>query len=157
MRIARLLLLAGVIATAALMLRPSSAQDPSLPSYLELRASVPEETGAVFPLEWGGGSLYDLKRRLAVRGCMLDQLWLVENGRWVGYAQYSYPISRQARFRSRYEDGVPAGRMYASCFDICSFEYASTAGAAYDLAMRSAAVRSPPAATAIAIAVAHSR
>lgn len=139
MRIARLLLLAGVIATAALMLSPSSAQDPAAPAYLELRASVPEETGAVFPIEWGGGSLYDLKRRLAVRGCMLDQLWLIENGRWVGYAQYSYPISRQTRFLSRYEDELPAGRMYASCFDICSFEYASAAGAAYDSRCRYAA------------------
>ena len=139
MRIGRLFVLAAVIATAIFMLRPSSAQAPPPPAPLELRADVPSEFGAIFPLEWGGGSLYDLKRRLAARGCMLDQLWLLESGRWRGYAQYSYPRSLQARFLSRYEAGVPAGRMHASCFDICTFEYASSAGAAYDSRCRDAA------------------
>ena len=139
MRIARLLVLAAVIATAVFRLSPSSAQDPPPLAELELRADLPSELGASFPIEWGGGSLYDLKRRLATRGCMLDQLWLVENGRWRGYAQYSYPRRLQGRFLSRYEAEVPAGRMYASCFDICRFEYASRSGIAYDSRCRDAA------------------
>ena len=145
----RLLALAALIcALGAALAGVASAQDPDEPDELppdelapgELRGVISAEPGELFQIEWGGGSLYDLKRRLAVRGCMLDLLWRQgENEEWHGYSQYRVPPSLQRDFLDRYEADVPAGTLHAACFDICTFQYETETIAAYDPRCRTAA------------------
>ena len=118
----------------------ASAQEPSELQPGELRGAVSSEFDELFPFEWGGGSLYDLKRRLAARGCMLDLLWRRDGGgEWRGYSQYRVPPSLQAEFAAQYETDIPAGTLYATCFNICTFEYQTDSVAAYDPRCRTAA------------------
>ena len=148
-RCRRFLALAALLcALGAALAGVASAQDPDEPDELppdepapgELRGVVSAEPGELFQIEWGGGSLYDLKRRLAVRGCMLDLLWRQgENEEWHGYSQYQVPPSLQRDFLERYEADIPAGTLHAACFDICTFQYETETISAYDPRCRTAA------------------
>lgn len=90
----------------------------------EIVADIPEGYGELFPLEWGGGSLFHLKGRLATMGCMANTLYLHDGGEWHAYNQYDLPSAFTREFRSRYAEFVPPGRLYATCFRICEFSYA---------------------------------
>jgi len=88
----------------------------------EIVADIPEGYGELFPLDWGGGSLYHLKGRLATMGCMANTLWLHDGGEWRGYNQYQVPSTLTQEFRDQYAEFVPPGRLYATCFNICEFK-----------------------------------
>ncbi len=90
----------------------------------EIVADIPEGYGELFPFDWGGGSLYHLKGRLATMGCMANTLWFHDGGEWRGYNQYNVPSTLTQEFRDRYAEFVPPGRLYATCFRICEFSYA---------------------------------
>ena len=89
----------------------------------EVVAEIPEGYGVLFPLEWGGGSLYQLKGRLATMGCMANTIWLYDNNKWNVYNQYNVeqdnPIIQQ--FLQQYEQFIPAGTLWANCYRICEF------------------------------------
>ena len=86
-------------------------------------ADVPSEYGDLFSLEWGGGSLYHLKGRLATMGCLVNTIWLYEEGEWQAYNQYEVPSTLTREFVDRYAEFVPAGTLYATCFRLCEFTY----------------------------------
>ena len=90
----------------------------------EIVADIPEGYGELFPLDWGGGSLYHLKGRLATMSCMANTLWLHDGGEWRGYNQYNVPSTLTQEFRDQYAEFVPPGRLHATCFRICEFSYA---------------------------------
>ena len=75
------------------------------------------------PLEWGGGSLYRLKMRLATKGCILDLVWAYDaaEARWYGYNQYHVPYQFNQPFLDKFESFIPAGTIWAQCFDRCEF------------------------------------
>ena len=82
-------------------------------------AEIPEGYETLFLLEWGGGSLPQLKGQLADLGCAMNTLWLHDEDAWHGYNRYDltydFPINRQ--FIQQYEAEVPAGTLYATCAD----------------------------------------
>lgn len=86
-------------------------------------ADIPSGYGELFPLEWGGGSLYHLKGRLATMGCLVDTIWFYDEGEWQAYNQYEVPSTLTREFVSRYAEFVPAGTLYATCFRLCEFAY----------------------------------
>ena len=85
-------------------------------------AEVPEEYNELFTIQWGGGSLYHLKARLATMGCMLNTIWVYDNNRWYGYNQYNVPTQFNQPFLTQFIDGIPATTLYGSCIDICTFD-----------------------------------
>lgn len=84
-------------------------------------ADIPEEYGVLFPLQWGGGTLLQFKGRLATMGCIVDTIWLYDEDRWYPYNQYQTPkaLTSNVEFRTKYSELVPAGTMYANCFNFC--------------------------------------
>ena len=98
---------AAVVAVAA-ELRPT-----------RVAAEIPEGYGTLFPLQWGGGSLPQLKGRLAELGCAMNTLWLYDRDRWNGYNRYdlTYDFPTNQQFLQRYDREVPAGMLYATCAD----------------------------------------
>ncbi len=85
-------------------------------------AEVPEEYDELFEIQWGGGSLYHLKARLATMGCMLNTIWVYDDNQWHGYNQYNIPHSFNQAFITKFEDNIPAGALYGDCIDICTFD-----------------------------------
>ena len=86
-------------------------------------AEIPEGYNQLFPLQWGGGSLYQLKMRLATMSCIANTIWNYDGGQWHGYNQYNVPSTLNADWLAAYGEFVPAGSLYATCFDICEFSY----------------------------------
>ena len=86
-------------------------------------ADVPSGYGELFPLEWGGGSLYHLKGRLATMGCLVNTILFYDEGEWQAYNQYEVPSTLTREFVDRYAAFVPAGTLYATCFRLCEFTY----------------------------------
>ena len=91
----------------------------------EVVAEIPEEYNTLFPLQWGGGSLYQLKGRLATMGCMANTIWLYDNDKWHPYNQYQVPstFAPNVEFQNQYVEFIPAGTLWADCFRICEFKY----------------------------------
>ncbi len=85
-------------------------------------AEVPEEYDELFEIQWGGGSLYHLKARLATMGCMLNTIWVYDDNQWYGYNQYNVPHSFNQAFITQFKDSIPAGTLYGDCIDICTFD-----------------------------------
>ncbi len=89
-------------------------------------AEIPEEYNELFELQWGGGSLYQFKGRLATMGCIVNTIWLYDNNKWNVYNQYTIsqdnPIIQQ--FKQQYEQLIPAGTLWADCYRICEFTQA---------------------------------
>ena len=85
----------------------------------QMVAEIPEGSGTLFQIQWGGGSLSQLRGRLASRGCALNTLWVYGEDGWRGYNRYDlpqeFPLNQQ--FIERYEQDVPAGMLYATCAD----------------------------------------
>ena len=86
-------------------------------------AEIPEGYNQLFPLQWGGGSLFQLKSRLATMGCIVNTIWNYDGGEWHGYNQYNAPSTLNADWLSAYGEFVPAGSLFATCFDVCEFSY----------------------------------
>ena len=88
-------------------------------------ADIPQEYNEVFSLQWGGGSLYQLKQRLATMSCIVDTIWVYDNNQWNPYNQYQVPstLTPNINFKNNYSKFIPAGTLYASCYDICEFNY----------------------------------
>lgn len=90
----------------------------------EIVADIPDGYNQIFPLQWGGGSLRQLKARLATMGCLANTIWVHDDGDWFAYNQYDIPNTALVReFIDRYELHVPAGVLYADCFNICTFTW----------------------------------
>ena len=86
-------------------------------------AEVPEEYDELFEIQWGGGSLYHLKARLATMGCILNTIWVYDDNQWYGYNQYNIPHSFNQSFLTKFENNIPAGTLYGDCYNICDFDY----------------------------------
>ena len=112
------LLVAGVFSTSIYAQEQEAELQPT-----QIIADIPEEYNEVFLLQWGGGSLYQLKQRLATMGCMADTLFTYNNNQWNSYNQYQVPSTLNAQFLTEYSQLIPAGTLYASCYDICDFNY----------------------------------
>ena len=89
----------------------------------QVAAEIPEGYNQLFPLQWGGGSLFQLKSRLATMGCIANTIWNYDGGEWHGYNQYNVPSTLNAGWLAAYEEFVPAGSLYVTCFDVCEFGY----------------------------------
>lgn len=89
----------------------------------QIVADVPDGFGELFSLYWGGGSFLHLKGRLATLGCLVDTLWLNDGGTWYVHNQYQVPSTLTRDFVERYDAFVPPGTLWATCFQLCEFEY----------------------------------
>ena len=118
--IAALALAAGV----ALTTDRANADEPAV-ALLETQIAGDIESAKrqTTPLQWGGGSLYRLKMRLATKGCILDLVWAYDtpSRTWYFYNQYHIPYSFNESFLNRFETFVPAGTIWVQCFDRCEF------------------------------------
>ena len=119
-------LVAALLAAAALA--DDGEEAPAEPTLTALQptqiiADIPEGYGRLFPLRWGGGSLYHLKGRLATMGCVANTLFLYDNDRWWAYNQYQVPQAHPTNqeFREAYEAFIPPTTLYADCYRICEF------------------------------------
>ena len=104
----------------------ASAQQPTTPLQpTQVVATIPQTYNETFSLQWGGGSLYQLKQRLATMSCIVDTIWVYDNNRWYSYNQYQVPstLTPNIEFQNNYAQYIPAGTLYASCYDICDFNY----------------------------------
>ena len=99
-----------------------AAASPAL-QPTQIVAEIPEGYDQLFPLQWGGGSLFQLKSRLATMGCIANTIWNYDGGEWHGYNQYNVPSTLNADWLAAYDEFVPAGSLYATCFDVCEFSY----------------------------------
>ena len=88
----------------------------------QARADIPEAYNELFTIQWGGGSLYHLKARLATMGCMINTIWVYDTNQWYGYNQYNVPTQLNQPFLTHFKDNIPAGTLHATCIDICTFE-----------------------------------
>ena len=119
-------LVAALLVAAALADDGEDAPaDPTLTALqpTQIVADIPEGYGRLFPLRWGGGSLYHLKGRLATMGCVANTLFLYDNDRWWAYNQYQVPQAHPTNqeFREAYEQFVPPTTLHADCYRICEF------------------------------------
>ena len=101
--------------------QPAAAPAPLQPT--QVVAEIPEGYNQLFPLQWGGGSLFQLKSRLATMGCIANTIWNYDDDRWHSYNQYNVPSTLNADWLAAYGEFVPAGSLYATCFDVCEFSY----------------------------------
>ena len=118
----------ALLAVAALLnvkLAGAEGDEDTPPQLAETQiiADVPDGFGELFSLQWGGGSFLHLKGRLATLGCLLDTLWLNDGGTWYVHNQYQVPLTLTHDFVERYGAFVPPGTLWATCFQLCEFEY----------------------------------
>ena len=119
-----LFLLITLLVAVGLFSVSANAQTPTTPLQpTQVIADIPQEYNQTFPLQWGGGSLFQLKQRLATMGCIVDTIFVYDNNRWNAYNQYQVPSTLTAQFTAEYSQFIPAGTLYASCYDICEFNY----------------------------------
>ena len=123
MRAAALLAAAGLFAVLAAGISADDGYTEAVAARvlepIEVVAEIPEGYETLFQIQWGGGSLSQLRGRLAGRGCALNTLWVYGEDGWHGYNRYDlpqeFPLNQQ--FIERYEQDVPAGMLYATCAD----------------------------------------
>ena len=96
---------------------PAAALQPT-----EVVADIPTEYDTPFELQWGGGSLFQLKARLATMGCMANNIW-IHNNQWSLYNQYtlSHDLFFIQQFIQQYENNIPAGTLWVDCYNVCEF------------------------------------
>ena len=118
---------AVVVAGVAFVLAVSvtSAQSPAPLQPTQISAEIPRAPETPFALRWGGGSLHHLKARLAAQGCIADQIWAYDEitAQWLPYSQYQASASLNRAFLDAFRDQLPAGDLYATCYDPCDFRY----------------------------------
>lgn len=102
-----------------------SAQSPAHIELAQVTAQIPTAPDTPFPLRWGGGSHHHLKARLATLGCIADLIWAYDetSAQWRPYSQYRAPASLNRPFLDDFREHLPAGGLYATCFDPCDFRY----------------------------------
>ena len=101
-----------------------TATDATIGSALQptqVIADVPDEYDRLFPVQYGGGSLYHLKARLATMGCMANTIILHDDG-WRVYNQYHVGAALIQQFADDYAELVPAGTLWADCINICTYD-----------------------------------
>ena len=116
----------AALTLAGVALADGDEQEAAAPAALQptqVVAEIPDGYGRLFPLQWGGGSLYQLKARLGTMGCLANTIWNYDGGEWHGYNQYHVPSTLNAGWLGAYEEFVPAGSLYATCFGICEFKH----------------------------------
>ena len=121
-----LAIIAALIAAAALAITTDRATaDEPAGALLETQIAGDIESAErqTTPLQWGGGSLYRLKMRLATKGCILDLVWAYDtpSRTWYFYNQYHIPYSFNESFLKRFGTFIPAGTIWVQCFDRCEF------------------------------------
>ena len=96
---------------------PAAALQPT-----EVVADIPTEYDTPFELQWGGGSLFQLKARLATMGCMANNIWM-HNNQWSLYNQYtlSYNLFFIQQFIQQYENNILADTLWVDCYNVCEF------------------------------------
>ena len=102
----------------------ASAQPPTTSLLAtQIAGDVESAKYKTTPLQWGGGSLYRLKMRLATKGCILDLVWAYDttNRKWYFYNQYHIPYKLNESFLRKFETFIPAGTIWVKCFDRCEF------------------------------------
>ena len=102
-----------------------SLVDPTTLKQTEIVATIPTEYNTTFSLKWGGGSLFQLKGRLATMGCMVNNISFTdpETNREYTYNQYTTrsPERANKQFIQQYEQFIPAGELSADCYEVCNF------------------------------------
>ena len=124
----RLLIVPAALVATIAIAAAASAQiraDESSLQPTEITAQIPITPDTPFPLRWGGGSLHHLKARLATLGCIADLIWAYDetSAQWRPYSQYRAPTSLNQPFLDDFREHLPAGDLYATCFDPCEFRY----------------------------------
>ena len=134
------LLLAFVLVVAGIALwaasasadEPDADQTPLGLTQVRYLAERPEEFDAVFPIDWGGGSLLQLKSRLQTLDCLVDTVYVFDDAaaQWHAYSQYRVlpDLTSQLDFLARFEADIPQGRLWVSCFDFCQIQYVHANG-----------------------------
>ena len=120
-----LAVLAALVLTGA-AIADDGEQAAAAPAPLQptqVVAEIPEGYNQLFPLQWGGGSLFQLKSRLATMGCIANTIWNYDDDQWHSYNQYNVPSTLNADWLTAYGEFVPAGNLFATCFDVCEFNY----------------------------------
>ena len=95
----------------------------------QIVASIPEEYDTMFELQWGGGSLYQLKGRLATMGCIVNNISFIDldtNKEYI-YNQYNTNSTDRTnqQFIQQYEQFIPAGELSVDCYEVCHFFHSS--------------------------------
>ena len=91
----------------------------------QIAADIPEDYDTLFDLQWGGGSLFQFKGRLATMGCMVNNISFTdpETNTEYTYNQYTTrsPERANKQFLQRYEQFIPAGELSVDCYKVCNF------------------------------------
>ena len=114
------------LVTTGVVLADDGEQTAVVPAPLQptqVVAKIPEGYNQLFPLQWGGGSLFQLKSRLATMGCIANTIWNYDDDQWHSYNQYNVPSTLNAAWLAAYGEFVPAGSLFVTCFDVCEFNY----------------------------------
>ena len=91
---------------------------------------VPYSYDKMKSLLWSGGSFAQLRARLTTLGCLPNTIVVQREGGgshvnpvdgWLIYNQFDWSHTYNATFLHRLEDDIPPGRIWASCYDICTF------------------------------------
>lgn len=136
--LAILLVVAGIVSWAASAAadEPDADQAPLGPTQVRYLTERPEEFDAVFPIDWGGGSLLQLKSRLQTLDCLVDTVWVFDEAavQWHAYSQYRVlpDLTSQLDFLARFDAHIPQGRLWVSCFDFCQMTYIRANGEPVD-------------------------
>ena len=121
--VAIVLLTVAVLSNVGLAGAEGDEDTPPQLAETQIVADVPDGFGELFSLQWGGGSFLHLKGRLATLGCLVDTIWLEDGGIWYVHNQYQVPSTLTRDFVERYDAFVPPGTLWATCFQLCEFEY----------------------------------
>ena len=121
--VAMVLLTVAVLSNVGLAGAEGDEDTPPQLAETQIVAEVPDGFGELFSLQWGGGSFLHLKGRLATLGCLVDTIWLNDGGTWYVHNQYQVPSTLTHDFVERYDAFVPPGTLWATCFQLCEFEY----------------------------------
>lgn len=124
-----IVLVLGAVATLAIAIASADegtgaqTQSATVLQPTQVIAEIPDEHGQLFQVRWGGGSLLQLKGRLATMGCIANTIWIYNNEQWHAYNQYDIPQSNPVNqaFKTAYETLVPKGAHYVDCYNICEF------------------------------------
>ena len=82
-----------------------------------------QPTQVVAEIPEGYNQLFPLQSRLATMGCIANTIWNYDDDQWHSYNQYNVPSTLNAAWLAAYGAFVPAGSLFATCFDVCEFNY----------------------------------
>ena len=126
-RVAALLVATGLLAISVASISADQGNEEAVVARTlkptQVVAEIPEGYNELFEFQWGGGSLLHLKGRLATMGCMINTIWFYGNDQWNTYNQYNVPQDNPAiqQFKQQYEQFIPAGTLWANCYNVCEF------------------------------------